>query len=49
MSLKNLEEAPKARRIVTPAIVSPYMEYRGERVTESATENDRQIHIIGRQ
>ena len=49
MSLKNLEEAPKARRIVTPAIVSPYIEYRGERVTESAPENDYSPHIIKRQ
>lgn len=36
ISLKNLEEAPNARRIVTPEIVSPYIEYKGDRVTESA-------------
>ena len=38
MSLRYLEDAPKARTTVTPAMVSPYMEYRGLRVTESATE-----------
>jgi hypothetical protein len=35
ISRKNFEDAPKARRIVTPEIVSPYIEYRGDRVTES--------------
>lgn len=31
----NLELAPKARKIVTPEIVSPYIEYSGDRLTES--------------
>jgi hypothetical protein len=36
MSLKVFEDAPKARRIVTPEMVSPYIEYKGDLVTESA-------------
>ena len=35
MSLMNLDDAPKARKTPTPAMVSPYKEYNGERVTES--------------
>lgn len=35
ISRKNFELAPKALKMVTPAMVSLYMEYKGERVTES--------------
>jgi hypothetical protein len=35
ISRMNFEDAPKARRIVTPDIVSPYIEYNGDRDTES--------------
>lgn len=31
----NLDGAPKARKTLAPAMVSPYKEYNGERVTES--------------
>ena len=36
MSRMNLDDAPNARMTGTPAITSPYMEYRGDLVTESA-------------
>ena len=39
MSLMNLDDAPKARKTPTPAMVSPYNEYNGERVTESVTRS----------
>lgn len=35
MSRMNFVLAPKARRIGTPEMVSPYMEYKGDRETES--------------
>ena len=35
ISRRNFELAPKERMIETPAIVSPYIEYSGERDTES--------------
>ena len=38
ISRKNFDEAPNARKMVDPAIVSPYIEYIGERVTESVRE-----------
>ena len=39
ISRKNFDEAPNARKMVAPAIVSPYIEYIGERVTESVRES----------
>lgn len=38
ISLKNFEDAPKARRIATPEMVSPYIEYKGDLVTESVKD-----------
>jgi hypothetical protein len=44
MSLMNLDDAPKARKTPTPAMVSPYNEYRGERVTESVAKSAPFLH-----
>ena len=39
----NFEDAPKARSTPTPAMVSPYSEYNGERVTESVARSTRTL------
>ncbi len=46
ISRKNFELAPKALKIVTPAMVSLYMEYKGERVTESDIISESRSRLI---
>jgi hypothetical protein len=48
ISLKKFEDAPKVRNIGTPEIVSPYIEYKGDLVTESAVESHSFVFSIRR-